>query len=380
MQHKSKLEKVTIMADEQTQKAGDNAQPIQADTVIIAGIDEKRVREIFAEMFAIERRNLTAEAGIVADTRVAEFENELMPKMIAADALKAFGDPGFQILLRKAQLAAAATERPNDYELLSELLIHRFQKGDNRNTRAGITRAVEIIDQINDDALLGLTVFHSATYFLPATSDIFQGLDLLNDLFEKIVYDTLPTGNEWIDHLDVLDAIRILPFGKIKKFTEYYPLQLVNYINQGIKISSDNYNKANEILIKVGFSQEALIPHALNPDYVRLNISKAEIENSMLLTKITQNGQIIQKQYPTTKEQKEALYAVFELYSDDNNIKNNNITKLMEEIEKRQYLKLVKDWWDSINASFQITSVGKVLAHTNAQRIDKNLPYFRLIV
>ena len=218
------------MADKQTQKAGDNANQFQAGTLIIAGIDEKRVREIFAEMFAIERRNLTAEAGIVADTRVTEFEDRLLPKMIAADALKAFGDPGFQILLRKAQLAAAATERPNDYELLSELLIHRFQKGDNRNTRAGITRAVEIIDQINDDALLGLTVFHSVCYFLPITSDIFQGLDVLNDLFGKIIYDTLPVGNEWIDHLDVLDAIRISPIGNLKKFIEYYPLRLENYI------------------------------------------------------------------------------------------------------------------------------------------------------
>jgi hypothetical protein len=294
--------------------------------------------------------------------------------MIATDALKAFGDPGFQILLRKAQLAAAATERPNDYELLSELLIHRFQKGDNRNTRAGITRAVEIIDQINDDALLGLTVFHSVSYFLLRTSDIFQGLGVLNDLFGKIIYDTLPTGNEWIDHLDVLDAIRISPFGNLKKFIEYYPLRLENYINPGIDISSDNYNKANEILTKVGLPQKTLISHALNPNYVRLNISKEEIKDSVFSTNITRNGQTIQTQYPTTKEQKEALYAIFNLYNNDNNIKNNNITKMMEEIEKRQYLKLVKDWWDNINASFQITSVGKVLAHTNAQRCDKNLP------
>jgi hypothetical protein len=362
------------MADKQTQKSGDNAQQFLADTVIIAGIDEKRVREIFAEMFVIERRNLTAEAGIVADIRVTEFENRLLPKMIAADALKAFGDPGFQILLRKAQLAAAATERPNDYELLSELLIYRFQKGDNRNTRAGITRAVEIIDQINDDALLGLTVFHSVCYFFPKTNDIFQGLDVLNDLFGKIIYDVLPTGNEWIDYLDVLDAIRITPFGKLKKFIEYYPLRLENYISPGIDKSSDNYNKANEILTKVGFSQETLIPHALNPYYVRLNITKREIENSSFFVNLPQNGQIIQKQYPTTKEQKEALYSIFDLYNNDDNIKNDNITKLMEEIKKRQYLKSVKDWWDNVDANFDTTSVGKVLAHTNAQRINKNLP------
>jgi len=362
------------MVDRQTQKAGDNAQQFLADTLIVTGIDEKRVREIFAEMFAIERSNLTAEAGIAADDRVMEFENRLMPKMISADALNAFGDPGFQILLRKAQIAAAATERPNDYELLSELLIHRFQKGDNRNTRAGITRAVEIIDQIDDDALLGLTVFNSVSVFLPRTSDIFQGLDALNDMFGKIIYGTLPTGNDWIDHLDILDAIRITGFENLKKFKEFYPLRLENYINPGIDISSDNYNKANEILTKVGLPQGTLIPHIFNPGYVRLNISNLGIEYSLLFNNITQNDQAIQIQYSPTKEQREALHAIFDLYSNDDNIKNKNINKLMEEIMKRQYLKLVKDWWDNIDTGFEITSVGRVLAHTNAQRCDKNLP------
>jgi hypothetical protein len=131
----------------------------------------------------------------------------------------------------------------------------------------------------------------------------------------------------------------------------------------------------HEILTKVGFLQKkTLIPHALNPDYVRLNMGRADIENSIIFNNITQDGQIIQKKYQTTKEQKEALYAIFDLYNNDNNIKNNNISKLMEEIEKRLYLKLVKDWWNNINANFDITSVGKVLAHTNAQRCDKSLP------
>jgi len=374
MRHKFKLEKVTIVADNQTQKAGHNSKQIQAETYIAVGIDEKRVREIFDEMFAIERRNLTVEAGVVAEARVAEFENRLLPKMIAADALKAFGDPGFQILLRKAQIAAAATERPNDYELLSELLIHRFQKGDNRNTRAGITRAVEIIDQINDAALLGLTVFHSVSIFIPETGDIFQGLDVLNDLFAKLIYDTLPTGNEWIDHLDILDAIRISPIGKLKKFIEYYPSRLENYINPGIDMSSDNYIKAKEILAKVGFPQGTLFPHVLNPGYARLNISKARIEDPVLYNVKIQNDQAIQIKYSPAKEQKEALYTIYDLYNNDDKIKHNIINKLMEEIEKRKYLKLVKDWWDNIVNGFEITSVGRVLAHTNAQRCDKNLP------
>ena len=35
---------------------------------------------------------------------------------------------------------------------------------------------------------------------------------------------------------------------------------------------------------------------------------------------------------------------------------------------------LLKDWIEKIPNSFSITSVGKVLAHANAQRCDDKLP------
>lgn len=155
------------MGNKQNQKAGDNSQQLQADNMIVhLGIDEKRAREIYQEMNLQVRRDYTKEALEIANSRVTEFENKLLPKMDAVDgALEAFADPSFQLLLVEAQKTAASTERPADYELLSELLIHRFQKGENRITRAGISRAVEIVDKISDDALLGLTVFHSVSYF-----------------------------------------------------------------------------------------------------------------------------------------------------------------------------------------------------------------------
>ena len=112
------------------------------------------------------RKDYTQEALAIANSRVAEFENQLLPKMEALDgALEAFADPSFQILLVEAQKTAASTERPADYALLSELLIHRFQKGENRIVRAGISRAIGIVDVISDDALLGLTILHSASGF-----------------------------------------------------------------------------------------------------------------------------------------------------------------------------------------------------------------------
>src|SRR5690606_36882980 len=199
------------MINSQNQKGGDSSTNIQAQQMVVhVGIDEKRAREIYQEMNLQLTNDYTQEALNIASYRVTEFENRLMPKITQVEgALEAFADPSFQLLLVEAQKAAASTERPVDYDLLSELLIHRFQQGENRIARAGISLAVEIVDKVSDDALLGLTVRHALDRFLPTSGDIYQGLDVLNDLFGKILYRDLPVGQDWLDHLDILDAVRL---------------------------------------------------------------------------------------------------------------------------------------------------------------------------
>lgn len=365
------------MANKQIQEAGDNSNQLQASNMIVnIGIDEKRAREIYQEMNLQLKKDYTQEALNIANARVAEFENKLLPKMEAVDgALESFADPSFQLLLVEAQKTAASTERPADYDLLSELLIHRFQKGNNRIIRAGISRAVEIVDEISDEALLGLTVFHSVSSFFPASGSIQIGLNTLNDLFGKIFYAKLPVGNDWLDHLDILDAIRVSNFGTLKKLNEYYSLMLNGYVDVGIEKNSENYHKAVEILNNAGLPQNILIDHELNSDFVRIPIPNKEHINTLTLQlTIFQNGQPTIIKTPLSDAQKNAINSLYELYKADNNIKQRNVKKFMEEWDKLPNLKILREWWEGIGVSLQLTSVGKVLAHSNAQRCDKNLP------
>lgn len=69
------------MSDKQVQKAGNNAQQMQAEIINItnvSGIDEKRAREIFNEMYAIARKDFTQDAYQCANERVAKFEEALI--------------------------------------------------------------------------------------------------------------------------------------------------------------------------------------------------------------------------------------------------------------------------------------------------------------
>ncbi|RJP79278.1 MAG: hypothetical protein C4522_10395 [Desulfobacteraceae bacterium] len=345
--------------------------------IVNVGIDEKRAREIYQEMNLQLRKDYSQEALDIANTRVTEFENRLMPKMeTVKGALEAFADPSFQLLLVEAQKTAAATERTADYDLLSELLIHRFQKGENRITRAGITRAVEIVDEISDEALLGLTVSHAVSTFLPVSGDVHQGIDVLNNLFGKIFYGKLPTGNDWLDHLDILDAARLSSFGKLKKIQQYYPEMLTGYIDEGIEKKSENHNKTIEILKSKNLPQNILVDHAFNSNFVRLNVppNKKQISSFSLNQQIKHNGKMMILPIPLSEEQITAINSVYELYKKDDKIKQENIKLFMEEWDKRPNLKTLREWWDNIGISFQITTVGKVLAHSNAQRCDRTLP------
>lgn len=369
------------MSDKQSQNAGDNAQQIQVGGNLIIGIDEKRAREIYQEQYAITKQDFTQEALATANERVRQFEEKFIPQMLAVqERLSAFTDPGFQFLLGEAQKTAAGTEREADYELLSELLINRVEKGQNRQTRTGINRAVEIVGDIDDDALLGLTVCHTISSVYPQIGNIEIGLDSLDNLFEKIVYRPLPKGDLWLDHLDMLDTIRIHSFTRLNKIQEIYREPLEGYMAMGIKAGSDNHHKTLEVLQKALLPLGLLTEHVLNPGYMRLDIAhRLEIQNLNIFYHKIINGMVEEYTQLISDDQKQALHFIYKLYEQGNNsekqdLKEHISRRFMEEWDKRPHLRMLREWWDTIPAAFQITTVGKVLAHANAQRCEKNLP------
>ncbi|WP_368205831.1 LPO_1073/Vpar_1526 family protein [Aeromonas sp. s5] len=365
------------MINNQSQKGGNDSTNIQVQQMVMhVGIDEKRAREIYQEMNLQLRKDYSQEALTIANSRIKEFENSLMPKMAQVEgALEAFADPSFQLLLVDAQKTAAATERPADYDLLSELLIHRFKKGENRIARAGISLAVDIVDKVSDEALLGLTVRHSVDSFMPNSGNIHQGLDVLDGLFGKIFYGELPMGHDWLDHLDLLDAIRLNPYGTLNDVVQYYAGLLSGYVDVGIEKNSENQLTAIEMLKAHNLPTDLLVEHTFNNNFVRLFVCNKHGIDELSLTVVEKYfGGEIHKQVFLSEEQKNALKSIYDLYSSDEVLKQNNIDSFMVEWDKRQNLKILREWWSNIGMGFSTTSVGKVLAHSNAQRCDSRLP------
>lgn len=366
------------MGNRQNQVAGDQSQQFQVkgDATVIIGIDEKRAREIFYEMNLQLKKDYSSEALITALVRINEFEERLMSKINKVEgAIEIFVDPSFQLLLVEAQKTAAATERVADYDLLSELLIHRFKKGEERMVRAGISRAVEIVDEISDEALMGLTVLHAVSQFSPTMGNIMAGLDTLNELFGKLLYSKLPEGNDWLDHLDILDALRLNSMASLAKFEDFYPQLLSGYTDLGIEKNSTDFTKAQQILLANGMPTSIFVEHQLNEKYFRLELNgPQEITRTVLRGNATIAGQSNMVEFPLSETQQRALRSIFDLYDTNPTVKNDNVKKLLSEWNKRPNLLKVRNWWDKIPVSFQITCVGRILAHSNAQRCDNNLP------
>lgn len=359
----------------ESQIAGDNSQQIQAGTIVInQGISEQRVREVCSELSQQTIAECTAEATAVAQARMNDFANVLIPRIQQLEEdFHSFSDPSFQVLLRKAQLTAACTTRENDYSVLSELLVHRVKNKTDIKKKASIAKAVEIIDQIDDDSLNAMTLFLAMSQFWPVSGSISGGMDALDNLFSHFDTDQLPTNDLWMDNLSILGAANIVSFGSLKKYEQYTAETLSGYACVGIKKDSPEYRNAIELLKGNSISETALVDHELMPEYVRLPLpNKIAIDTLQLVKQNNGEGSAID--YPITDQQKKCFREIWNMYSKDSTLLNQ-IQKLFgEKQDEYPSIRRAKCWWNEIKGSFSLTSVGKVIAHTNAKSIDPTLP------
>lgn len=378
---KHKLEILqTMELNKQSQNAGDNSTQMQATTInnyysTVSGIDETRARDICKEEYAIARQNWSSEAAAIADERVNKLENKLMPKMVAYDnTLRFFADPDFQFTLRRAQMSAAASERESDYELLSELLLHRVKQGCNRERRLGISKAIDVVNQITDEALLGLTMVYVVSKFIPASYDLIDGFNVLNELYGNIIFDcSLPSGDNWMEHLDLLSAIRLGAEGinKFKKLNEYMPSQLSKYLVSGIENDSQKLIEIRKEFEQNNIPVNNIVNYPLKQNHVYLNLSYDSIDH-LEITKGVGNGIVLKTLF--SEQQKSVMKNIFPFLNKDES--NNTVlkNKLMEVWDTYPNLKNVKTWWDSLPYYFNITPVGVALANAFAQSKAPNVP------
>ncbi len=365
-------------SSKQSQKAGDNSTQVQAGVInnyysTTIGIDESRAREIYREECRAALQNWTREAVAIADERVRQLENKLLPKMVAYDnSLKFFADPAFQFTLRQAQIKAASSDRESDYDMLSDLLLHRLEQGDDLQRRLGICKAIEVVDQIAEDALIALSIVYAVSKLVPQTDDMLEGLATLNNLYGALLNNRqLPSTEDWLEHLNLLSAIRLGVDGisSFMKMQELMSRNLSKYLVSGVGENSEELGRIKSEFIQCGMPMDCIIPHPLKPNYVKLSTA-IEVEQMFIIKNIS--GTMIQ--IPFNDRQKEVMRNAISIMRKDEFKDPVLQDRFMKEWDKFPNLQVVKSWFDALPCYFTITPVGVALANAYAHGKNPQVP------
>lgn len=337
----------------QSQSAGDNSTQVLASRDVVIGLTEPRAREIAEQAAKSVVAEYADESVRVIQERITKLDDRVIASLVREGRLEVFADPGFQRSYTKAQSGAAVSDKDSDYDLLAGLLVDRVKRGASRNSKAGIERSIEIVDQIDDEALRGLTVIQAIQQYRPLGPRLDDGLDTMEDLFVDLLDGPLPEGAEWLDHLDILDALRINQVSGLKSFRDYYPTIMPGYLASGAPIGSPQLPFI--ICDRPQFGPALLVQHELRPGYWRFAVADTDTLKHTL-----PNAENIHSELIEQAEDRLGFGA----------IDPELVDLFLERLRLRPTLAKIETWWDQIPHAMQITGVGRVLARSNALRLD----------
>lgn len=348
-----------MTGSEQSQKAGQGANQMQVagDYIVNVGITEERAQEISLATARQVVEDFAVESHQIIQARVESLDERVIHQLSDAGALDSFADPAFIRSYRRAQEGAASSERPTDYDMLAALLTDRAKNPRERPSVAGIDGAIDIVDRVDSEALRALTISNAVSQWTPVGLFVGTGLQVLESVFESLIDGPLPEGANWLDHLDVLNAVRRNTLGGLKTMEQYYGEQLVGYITPGVAagaipefVGADLAEEPWPVLV---------LPHELRPGFFRLGVTNVpELEKQL-------RGAGKSDGYIETVVSQAAT--VFGLGQQDDSLR----TDLMSRIRALPSFGLVAEWWDRQAANgYYITPIGRALARANAFRLD----------
>lgn len=355
---------------EQGIKGNDNIQQnveTQNITIISQGVSKEEVKEISAEMSRKVSNEYFQLSQDLANKRMDSFENTFVERLSNIEnGLNSFKNPDFVLSYRKAQIQAATTDDIESYKILTELLVHRHNNSSDGYKKTGVDGAIDIVNKLSDSSLAALSILACIELsILPVDVRLNNGLSVLNDCFDSILKNSLPTNNDWLDQLDILKAIRLNSFSSFKKFNEIICDMMPGYSTAGIKKDSDDYNKAIEIQNK--YHMNILIDNPLNHKFVIIPMfSKNQLKDF--------KKNVMGIKIPFDDNDIKCCEELLNLYSKDSNEIANIKKLLMDKIDSFPSFKIIHEWWDKIPKACDLTIIGRVLGHANAKKCYNGFP------
>jgi hypothetical protein len=346
------------MTSSQRQQAGYGSQLIQVSGDLVLGPTDARVAEIAQAQARLVVQEFAVEAQETASSRIENLDNKVIGELDRLGLLNVFSDPAFLLLLRKTQLHAAATGSDADHEILSKLLMERAQDS-SRPVHMVVTRAVEVIEQIDDKALLGMTCFWFVSSIRPNANDPLEGLAYFDKLALHLGSGELPTGSGWLQRLDLMGCIGYQPPGlqSLKKWHQVLMTTRPGYVCEGVP--SDNEPEIRQRLHEIHPDLASwLVAHYFNPGHFRINAGSSQEFLDLMRQPLTQAEKF---------DQFEAVVSECKIDAAAEVVAKSVIEYVQSSLPN---LERIRQWWDGIEGSVRITPLGIAIAYSNAKRFD----------
>ncbi|MDG4839002.1 hypothetical protein O7631_21000 [Micromonospora sp. WMMD967] len=304
----------------------------------------------------IEKFGLDGRA--IAHARISSFDEQLVAEFATKGLLETFRDPGFQILLNRAQLQAASTEDQADHELITKLLVGRASQRQ-KTVHLAVSRAVETVDSLDDETLTGLTLLWYTLNTQPATTDPLMSLKFRDNAYGKLLQTApLPSGTRWLDDLDLLGLMNC-DFSQARYLKNLESLAIERRPGLfGRGLAADEAKHIQDRLRDIDRDLASLLtPHSLIPGQFRLNVVGKE------------SCQELADSHQLPRDRREKLEEIFEICG-IGTVDQKARDKATELIEGMPNYSTVRAWFNEFNTSIdvRITAAGVAIAYSNANR------------
>ena len=216
---------------------------------------------------------------------------------------------------------------------------------------------MEVVDQLDSEAMRALTVLAAATQYSPRASEIDAGLILMENLIGQLLDGPLPLGRDWMDHLDVLGAVRVSGVESFREFGDLWSAVTPGYLSNGLTEGSETIAPGLEALMAKGLPLTT-VPHALKPGFVRLPFPNEE-SLRQTLTRLAVHIEHVD-------DIVEIASSSFQAFTRDDSL----IPRYLERLDSLPSLGTLHGWWKQLPTHCHVTPVGRVLARANANRLD----------
>jgi hypothetical protein len=196
---------------------------------------------------------------------------------------------------------------------------------------------------------------HAAASYLPTSDVMDPGLNLLDSLFAQFSVSELPSESHWIEHLDVLGALRMVPFGGVRSYEEALGGSLDGWLAPGLEMGSEAMTQAATEFASLGVAVP-LVEHELKPGFARVGYCSTQ----QMALRVKGWDADLSAQVTALARSK------WGLGSADASL----FPSFAAKIDERPHLQEVRAWWNSITTPITITPVGRLLARANADRLD----------